>query len=72
MVVKVPTAVDVEFVVNTVAIRQVLLPIIRLSTLTHKPPNFHPYIYSPGAGKLDPLAAALGTEGLSLTPLQEF
>jgi hypothetical protein len=47
VIMKVPTAVDVGFEGNTVAIRQVLLAIIRLSTLNYNPPNFHPYIYHP-------------------------
>ena len=56
---KVPTAVYVGFVVNTVAMGQVFLRIIRLSTL-----NYHsaksPFTYlSAGAGTAGPLAAAL-------------
>lgn len=69
LVMKVPTAVDVGFVVNTVAIRQVLILLIRLSTLNYNPPNFH---LSPGAGKEDPLVVALRIDGASLTTLQEF
>jgi len=48
VVMKFPTEVDVGFVVNKLAIRQFLLPIIRLSTLNYNPPNFHSYIYHPG------------------------
>jgi len=48
---KVPTTVDVGFVVNTVAIRQVLLLTIRLSNLNYNPPNFQPYIYHPALVK---------------------
>jgi hypothetical protein len=66
---KVPTAVDVGFVVNTLVIRLVLFLLIRLSTLNYNPPNFN---LSPGAGKVGPLAAALRIKGVSLTTIQEF